>query len=100
MNSVVQEGKDLAHEPHTGAVFSDEPVEGLELMQISIEISGEIQQEAATRGIPIFTFVEELVERGLDSMRNSNSVSNAVERIRALRRVDSLPGSHGQGRLG
>ena len=57
-------------------------------MPISVEVSTDVQQEAATRGMPVFAFVELLMQRGLESLRDTSSVSSAVERIRALRRTD------------
>jgi hypothetical protein len=58
------------------------------VMQISVEVSSEVQNEAATRGVPVYTFVEMLMERGLESMRDRSSVANAVDRIRALRKPE------------
>ncbi len=55
-------------------------------MQISVEISSQMQQEAAMRGLPIHAFVELLLERGLESLLDRSSVASAVERIRALRK--------------
>lgn len=62
-------------------------------MQISVEVSQEIQHEAAARGVPVHGFVEMLLERGLEAIHDRSSVSNAVERIRALRRPDVAPAS-------
>ena len=55
-------------------------------MQISVEISSQMQQEAAMRGLPIHAFVELLVERGFESLLDRSSITSAVERIRALRK--------------
>ena len=63
-------------------------------MQISVEITSQMQQEAATRGLPLHAFVELLLERGLESLRDRSSVASAVERIRALRKPEVV------GRLG
>lgn len=63
-------------------------------MQISVEISSQMQQEATARGLPLHAFVELLLERGLESLRDRSSVASAVERIRALRMPEVV------GRLG
>ena len=69
-------------------------------MQISVEVSSEIQREAEVRGIPVPMFVETLLQRGMEVVCDNASVSNAVERIRALRRPDGGGTNHGATRPG
>ena len=68
-------------------------------MKISIEVSAEIQREAANRGIPVFAFVQSLIEQGLESMRDSSTVASAVDRIRALRKAEPALPAPTRGRL-
>ena len=62
-------------------------------MQISVEITSQMQQEAASRGLPIHAFVELLLKRGFESLLDRSSVASAVERIRALRKPVVLGGA-------
>jgi len=54
-------------------------------MQISVQVTDEIRREAESRGLPVIDFVEQLIAKGLEAMRNSASLTTAIERIRALR---------------
>lgn len=54
-------------------------------MQVTVTVSDEIVREAARRGLQVTEFVETLVDRGFDSAHEKESVSSAIERIRALR---------------
>ena len=54
-------------------------------MQVSVEVTDEMRREAEARGLPIVDFVENLVARGLEDLRDRSQVNSAIERIRALR---------------
>jgi len=54
-------------------------------MLVSIEVTDDIRREAEARGLPIVDFVEQLVSRGLEAVRDRAVVSSAIDRIRALR---------------
>ena len=53
-------------------------------MQVSVEVSDEIRRDAESRGMPVIDYVEMLIAKGQEAMRRGDSVSNAMERIRAL----------------
>jgi hypothetical protein len=55
------------------------------LMFVNIEVSDEICHQAESRAIPLVDFVETLIDKGLAAEMERNSVSAAIERIRALR---------------
>ncbi len=54
-------------------------------MQLTVTISDEIMREAEARGLPLVDFVDLLIDKGLVEVRERNTVSSAIERIRALR---------------
>ena len=54
-------------------------------MQINLTISDEIVREASVRNLPVIDFVESLVDRGHIAAKEGPVLSNAMERIRALR---------------
>ncbi len=54
-------------------------------MQLTMTISDEIIREAEARGLPVVEFVDLLIDKGLIAVRDRNTVSSAIERIRALR---------------
>jgi hypothetical protein len=54
-------------------------------MQVSVEVTDEIRREAEFRGMPVIDYVEMLVAKGRQSLRDNSAVSSAIERIRALR---------------
>jgi hypothetical protein len=55
------------------------------LMQVTVTVSDEIVREAAARRLPVAEFVERLIDKGFAQAKENNSVSSAIERIRALR---------------
>ncbi len=63
-------------------------------MQISVEVSPHIQNEAANRGLPIHAFIEKLLDAGMHALHEQQSIVSAVDRIRALRRSDAAPATH------
>lgn len=65
-----------------------------ETMQIAVEVSPQVQNEAATRGLPIHAFIEQLLEAGMHALHEQQSISSAVDRIRALRRSEAAPATH------
>ncbi len=54
-------------------------------MQLTVTISDEIIREAEARNLPVVDFVDLLIDKGLAEVRERNTVSSAIERIRALR---------------
>ncbi len=54
-------------------------------MQVTVTISDDIVREAARRGLQVTEFVEKLVDKGFEYARDNETVSSAIERIRALR---------------
>lgn len=54
-------------------------------MQVPVEVSVEMRQEAESRGLPVIDYVEMLVERGRQAVKEDTTVTSAIERIRALR---------------
>lgn len=54
-------------------------------MQISVTVSDHIIREAEARNMPVVDFVELLIDKGLVEVKERNTVSSAIERIRALR---------------
>jgi hypothetical protein len=54
-------------------------------MQITLNISESIVREAAVRGVPVIDFVESLIDKGMLDSKERPQLSNAMERIRALR---------------
>jgi hypothetical protein len=55
------------------------------MMQITVTISDEIVRMAGDRGLPIIDFVESLIDKGMGEVEEDPGLSNAIERIRALR---------------
>lgn len=54
-------------------------------MQITLNISDSIVREAGVRGVPVIDFVESLIDKGMLDSKERPELSNAMERIRALR---------------
>jgi hypothetical protein len=54
-------------------------------MQITLNISELIVREAGVRGVPVIDFVESLIDKGMLDSKERPELSNAMERIRALR---------------
>ena len=54
-------------------------------MQITITVSDAIVREAGDRGLPVIDFVESLMDKGMIAAKERPVLSNAMERIRALR---------------
>lgn len=54
-------------------------------MQLTVTISDEIVREAEARKLPVVDFVDMLIDKGLAVVRERDTVSSAIERIRALR---------------
>jgi hypothetical protein len=54
-------------------------------MQITLNISESIVREAGVRGVPVIDFVESLIDKGMLDSKERPQLSNAMERIRALR---------------
>lgn len=67
-------------------------------MQVTVTVSDAIVREAAQQGLQVTEFVEKLVDKGFERVREdareNSSVSSAIKRIRALR---SHPPEFGQG---
>jgi hypothetical protein len=54
-------------------------------MQLTVTISDEIMRKAEARWLPLADFVDLLIDNGLVEVRERNTVSSAIKRIRALR---------------
>ncbi len=54
-------------------------------MQITVTVSDAIVREAGVRGLPVSEFVELLIDKGMVHAKEPQVLSNAIERIRALR---------------
>jgi hypothetical protein len=54
-------------------------------MQITVTVSDAIVREAGDRGLPVIDFVEALIDKGMIAAKERPVLSNAMERIRALR---------------
>lgn len=67
------------------------------MKQISVEVSPQIQNEAATRSLPVHVFVGQLLEAGMHALYEKQAIASAVDRIRALRRSDAVSSTHIQG---
>ena len=59
-------------------------------MQITVTVSDEIIREAKNRNMPVIDFVELLITKGLEAALDRDSVSSAINRIRALRSSGSV----------
>ena len=60
-------------------------------MQVTVTVSDEIVREAAACSLPVVDFVEKLIDKGFGQAKENDSVSCAIERIRALRSHTSEP---------
>jgi hypothetical protein len=58
-------------------------------MQVSVDVTDEMRRDAESRGLPIIDYVELLIDKGRQSMGEGAALSNAMERIRALRSKDT-----------
>ena len=54
-------------------------------MQITLTISDAIVLEAGARGLPVIDFIESRIDNGMLEPKERPVLSNAMERIRALR---------------
>ena len=54
-------------------------------MQITVTVSDELVREAGSRGLPVVDFIETLIDKGLNAVKERPVLNNAMERIRALR---------------
>ena len=58
-------------------------------MQISIEVTPPMQHEAEMRGLPIGSFIQQLLDLGMSALQDQTHVRSAMERIRALRQSEA-----------
>jgi len=54
-------------------------------MQITVTVSDEIVREAGSRGLAVIDFLESLIDKGFSAAKERPVLSDAMERIRALR---------------
>lgn len=54
-------------------------------MQITVTVSDAVVREAGARGLAVIDFVESLIDKGMAGAKERPVLSNAIERIRALR---------------
>ncbi|HUX45862.1 MAG TPA: hypothetical protein VMV57_14030 [Terracidiphilus sp.] len=60
-------------------------------MQVSLDVTDEMRREAEARGLPVIDYLELLLARGRQALKEESAFSGAMERIRALRMTtDSL----------
>jgi hypothetical protein len=53
-------------------------------MQVSVDVTDDMRREAEARGLPIIDYIEFLIDKGRKSLGEGATLSNAMERIRAL----------------
>lgn len=80
----------LGYYPSVGVLFN-----GLRLpmnllgespkMEITVTVPEEIVREAGVRGLPVIDFLESLIDKGFNAEKERPALTNAMERIRALR---------------
>jgi hypothetical protein len=58
-------------------------------MQVTVTVSDEVVREAGLRGLPVIDFVESLIDKGLAGRPGRPELTDAMERIRILRRNGS-----------
>jgi len=58
-------------------------------MQVSVDITDEMRREAEARGLPVIDYIELLMLKGREALSAGSAVSSAIERIRALRGVET-----------
>lgn len=58
-------------------------------MQLTITVSDEILREAEARSLSAADFVDMLIDKGFAAVSERATVSNAIDRIRALRSAPS-----------
>jgi hypothetical protein len=54
-------------------------------MQITVTVSDAVAREAGARGLAVVEFVESLIDKGMMAAKERPVLSDAIERIRALR---------------
>jgi hypothetical protein len=54
-------------------------------MQVSVEVTDEMRREAEIRGIPVIDYLDLVIKKGRQFLNEGPALSNAMERIRALR---------------
>jgi post-segregation antitoxin (ccd killing protein) len=59
--------------------------EELAAMQVTVTVSDELVREAGARGLPVIDFLETLIDKGFNAVRERPVLNDAMERIRALR---------------
>ena len=59
--------------------------EGKPAMQITVTVSDEIIREAGARGLPVIDFLESLIDKGMSAAKDRPVLTDAMDRIRALR---------------
>ena len=54
-------------------------------MQITLTVSDALVREAGIRGLPVIDYIEMLIDKGSAASRERPAMSDAIQRIRALR---------------
>jgi hypothetical protein len=57
-------------------------------MQVSVDVTDEMRGEAEARGLPVIDYIDLLIEKGRQTLDGSAALTNAIDRIRALRSFD------------
>jgi len=58
-------------------------------MQVSVDVTDEMRREAEVRGISVIDYLDLVIVKGRQSLNELPGMSNALERIRALRGKDA-----------
>lgn len=57
-------------------------------MQVSVDVTDEMRREAESRGLPVVDYIELMIQKGREGSNGESAMSSAIERIRALRKVE------------
>jgi hypothetical protein len=58
-------------------------------MQVSVDVTDEMRREAEIRGMPVIDYLDLVILKGRQALNEGPALSNALERIRALRGKDA-----------
>jgi hypothetical protein len=54
-------------------------------MQVSVDVTDEMRRESEIRGMPVIDYLDLVIVKGWRALNEGPALSNALERIRALR---------------
>ena len=58
-------------------------------MQVVVEVTDEMRREAEARALAAADYIELLIQKGRETLDGTAALSAAIERIRALRSIES-----------